>query len=49
MSNVKAQISNEAQNPNNQKGNLTFSHLSLIWHLNFDIWIFVQGRIHAKF
>jgi hypothetical protein len=49
MSNVKAQSSNEAQNPNNQEGDLKFSHLALIWHLYFDIWIFVQGRIYASF
>jgi len=38
MSNVKAQSSNEIQNPNGpQKRVLALIHLSFIWHLDFDI------------
>jgi len=38
MSNVKAQSSNEIQNPNGPKKRvLTLIHLSFIWHLDFDI------------
>jgi len=38
MSNVKAQIPNEAQMLNDQKGTFsTFSHLALIGHWDFDI------------
>jgi len=50
MSNDKAQSSNEIQNPNDkikeEKSScpelvegLTFSYLTFIWHLGFDIWI----------
>jgi hypothetical protein len=37
MPNVKGQSSKEAQNPNFQKEFWEFSHLSLIWHLDFEI------------
>jgi hypothetical protein len=38
MSNVKAQIPNEVQMSNDQKGKFsTFSHLALIGHWGFDI------------
>jgi hypothetical protein len=38
ISNVKAQSSNEIQNPNgSSKIVLTLIHLPFIWHLDFDI------------
>jgi hypothetical protein len=36
LPNVKVQSSNKAQNPNKRKFS-SFGHLSLIWHLDFDI------------
>ena len=41
MSNIKIQMSNQAQNPNIKMTIstqvLTFSHLDFIWHLSFEI------------
>jgi len=37
MPNVKVQSSNQIENSNDQQDFLTFNHLALICHLDFDI------------
>jgi hypothetical protein len=38
MTNYKAQMSNQAQNPKYKKIVLAFKHLDFICYLDFDIW-----------
>jgi hypothetical protein len=38
ISNDKAQMSNQAQSPNDKRKILAFRHYDFIWHLDFDIW-----------
>jgi hypothetical protein len=47
MTNVKAQMSNQAQNLNDKI--LAFWHWDLNWNLDFEIWISKPGLFSGKY